>query len=224
MKAALFQHLKNGFKNYSRITNEHGILLIFDEIQCGIGRSGDNFAFEASGIEPDILILSKAVGGGMPMSIILYHEKFDCWNAGEHTGTFRGNQLAMASGAKTLEIIKRDNLTDNARLRGEQLRNGLSALQQKFPEIGEVRGRGLMNAIEIINPNSINALGQAEGAPELAAKVQRATLELGLIIEKGGRKGAVLRFLPPLIISEVQIDFVIATLEKAFVNVLGNGS
>tara|TARA_R110001583_G_scaffold9433_8_gene44789 strand:+ start:4837 stop:6249 length:1413 start_codon:yes stop_codon:yes gene_type:complete len=205
-----------------RITTEHGILLIFDEIQCGIGRSGDNFAFEASGIEPDILVLSKAVGGGMPMSLILYHEKFDCWNAGEHTGTFRGNQLAMASGAKTLEIIKRDNLTENARCRGEQLRNGLSTLQQQFAQIGEVRGRGLMNAIEIINPDMTNALGQAEAAPELAAKIQRAALELGLIIEKGGRRGAVLRFLPPLIISEVQIDFVIATLKKAFISVLDN--
>ena len=199
-----------------RITTEHGILLIFDEIQCGIGRSGDNFAFQAAGIEPDILVLSKAVGGGMPMSIILYHEKFDCWNAGEHTGTFRGNQLAMASGAKTLEIIKRDNLTDNARLRGEQLRAGFRELQLQYPQIGDVRGRGLMNAIEIIKPQVTNALGQAEAAPELAAKIQRAALELGLIIEKGGRKGAVLRFLPPLIISETQIDFVLATLKKAF--------
>lgn len=203
-----------------RITTEHGILLIFDEIQCGIGRSGDNFAFEASGIEPDILVLSKAIGGGMPMSLILYNEKFDCWNAGEHTGTFRGNQLAMASGAKTLEIIKRDNLTENAKNRGEQLRAGLTALQSKFPQIGDVRGRGLMNGIEIVQLEQTNKLGQAVANPELAAKVQRAALELGLIIEKGGREGAVLRFLPPLIISEVQIEFVIATMEKAFTTAL----
>lgn len=198
-----------------RITTEHGILLIFDEIQCGIGRSGDNFAFESAGIEPDILILSKAVGGGMPMSLILYHEKFDCWNPGEHTGTFRGNQLAMASGAKTLEIIKRDNLTENAAQRGEQLRSGLTQLQLQFPQIGDVRGRGLMNAIEIIKPEQLNKLGQPIADPELATKIQRAALELGLIIEKGGRQGAVLRFLPPLIISATQIDFVLATVEKA---------
>ncbi len=203
-----------------RITSEHGILLIFDEIQCGVGRSGDNFAFEAAGIEPDILVLSKAVGGGMPMSIILYNEKFDCWNAGEHTGTFRGNQLAMASGAKTLEIIKRDNLTENAKLRGQQLRAGLKSLQAQFPEIGDVRGRGLMNAIEIVKPGQQNKLGQAVADPELAATIQRSALEHGLIIEKGGRQGAVLRFLPPLIISEVQIDFVIATLSKSLSVVL----
>ncbi|WP_028866578.1 diaminobutyrate--2-oxoglutarate transaminase family protein [Psychromonas hadalis] len=199
-----------------RLTTEHGILLIFDEIQCGIGRSGDNFAFESAGVEPDILILSKAVGGGMPMSLILYHEKFDCWNPGEHTGTFRGNQLAMASGAKTLEIIKRDNLTENATLRGEQLRSGFTQLQQQFPQIGDVRGRGLMNAIEIIKPEQFNKLGQPIADPELAAKIQRAALESGLIIEKGGRQGAVLRFLPPLIISETQIEFVLATVAKAF--------
>lgn len=205
-----------------RITTEHGILLIFDEIQCGVGRSGDNFGFEYAGIEPDILVLSKAIGGGMPMSLILYHKKFDCWNAGEHTGTFRGNQLAMASGAKTLEIIKRDNLPENARLRGAQLRNGFAELQKQFPQIGDIRGRGLMNAIEIITPEVSNSLGQAEANPELAAKIQRAALELGLIIEKGGRKGAVLRFLPPLIISEKQIDFVITTLAAAFDRALGN--
>ena len=203
-----------------RIATEHGILLIFDEIQCGIGRSGDNFAFEESGIEPDILILSKAIGGSMPMSIILFHEKFDCWNAGEHTGTFRGNQLAMASGAKTLEIIQRDNLAKNAADRGEQLRTALREIQAKFPLIGEVRGRGLMNGIEIVKPGEFNALGHAEADPELAAKIQRAALELGLIIEKGGRRGAVLRFLPPLIISEVQMSFVTDTLEKAIQTVM----
>lgn len=212
---------KKWLQELRRITTEHGILLIFDEIQCGIGRSGDNFAFEASGVEPDILILSKAIGGGMPMSVILYNEKFDCWNAGEHTGTFRGNQLAMASGAKTLEIIKRDNLTENAALRGEQLRAGLAAIQADFPQIGDIRGRGLMNGIEIVKPGETNKLGQAVADQPLAAAVQRAALERGLIIEKGGREGAVLRFLPPLIISETQIDFVIDTMRAAFAAALG---
>jgi diaminobutyrate-2-oxoglutarate transaminase len=198
-----------------RITEQHGILLIFDEIQCGIGRSGDNFAFEEAGIEPDILILSKAIGGGMPMSIILYHKKFDCWNAGEHTGTFRGNQLAMASGAKTLEIIKRDNLTENAQQRGKQLRTLLCDIQKHNGCIAEVRGRGLMCGIEIVKPGEFNSLGHPISDPERALRIQRAALERGLIIEKGGRKGAVLRFLPPLIISETQINFVAETVAEA---------
>lgn len=200
-----------------RITTEQGILLIFDEIQCGIGRSGDHFAFEESGIEPDILVLSKAIGGGMPMSVILYNKKFDCWNAGEHTGTFRGNQLAMASGAKTLEIIQRDNLTDNAKQRGEQLRALLCAIQTETDCIAEVRGRGLMCGIEIVKAGEFNTLGHPVHDPARAALIQRAALERGLIIEKGGRQGAVLRFLPPLIISETQINFVAETVKAAII-------
>ena len=198
-----------------RLADEHDILLIFDEIQCGVGRSGDNFAFEESGIEPDILVLSKAIGGGMPMSIILYHKKFDCWNAGEHTGTFRGNQLAMAAGAKTLEIIQRDNLTENAQQRGKQLRELLRSVQTEYDCIAEVRGRGLMCAIEIVKSGEFDALGRPVSDPKRAILIQRAALERGLIIEKGGRKGAVLRFLPPLIISEIQINFVAETMKTA---------
>lgn len=204
-----------------RITTEHGILLIFDEIQCGIGRTGDHFAFEESGIEPDILVLSKAVGGGMPMSIILYNKKFDCWNAGEHTGTFRGNQLAMASGAKTLEIIQRDNLADNAKQRGKQLRSLLRQIQLSTDCIAEVRGRGLMCGIEIVKTGEFDSLGRPVSDPERAALIQRAALERGLIIEKGGRKGAVLRFLPPLIISEKQINFVAETVKAAILSTQG---
>lgn len=198
-----------------RIATEHNILLIFDEIQCGVGRSGDNFAFQEAGIEPDILILSKAIGGGMPMSIMLYNKKFDCWNAGEHTGTFRGNQLAMATGAKTLEIIKRDHLTDNVTQRGKQLRALLREIQVASDCIAEVRGRGLMCGIEIVKAGQQDAMGNPLADPERASKIQRAALERGLIIEKGGRKGAVLRFLPPLIISETQINFVATTLKVA---------
>jgi len=204
-----------------RITSEHDILLILDEVQCGVGRTGDNFAFEESGIEPDILILSKAIGGGMPMSIILYHKKFDCWNAGEHTGTFRGNQLAMATGAKTLEIIQRDNLTENAQQRGKQLRDLLRAIQTEHACIAEVRGRGLMCGIEIVKAGEFDSLGRPVSDPERAALIQRAALERGLIIEKGGRKGAVLRFLPPLIISATQIDFVAETIKTAIESTQG---
>jgi diaminobutyrate-2-oxoglutarate transaminase len=198
-----------------RLADQHDVLLIFDEIQCGIGRSGDNFAFEESGIEPDILVLSKAIGGGMPMSVIIYNKKFDCWNAGEHTGTFRGNQLAMAAGAKTLEIIQRDNLTENAKQRGEQLRQLLSEIQAETDCIAEIRGRGLMCGIEIVKAGEFDALGRPISDPERAILIQRAALERGLIIEKGGRKGAVLRFLPPLIISETQINFVAETIKTA---------
>ncbi|MCE0558449.1 diaminobutyrate--2-oxoglutarate transaminase family protein [Motilimonas sp. E26] len=190
-----------------RITEEQGILLIFDEIQCGVGRSGRNFAFEYAGVEPDILIMSKAIGGGLPLSCLVFKKKFDSWNAGEHTGTFRGNQLAMATGAKALQIIKRDNLVENALNMGARLTEKLLDLQSKQACIAEVRGKGLMIGIEIVEPGATNAMGEPLADPQMAARIQRAALERGLIIEKGGRHGAVLRFLPPLIINEEQIDY-----------------
>ncbi|WKB50629.1 diaminobutyrate--2-oxoglutarate transaminase family protein [Eleftheria terrae] len=194
-------------KEIRRITSELGILLILDEIQCGIGRSGRNFAFEYAGIDPDILVLSKAVGGGLPLSCLVFKKKFDAWNAGEHAGTFRGNQLAMAAGAKTLQIIRRDDLVANAAHRGERLAARLRELQREQPCIAEVRGRGLMLGVEIVDPRKADALGQPLAHPELANRIQHTALKHGLIIEKGGRHGAVLRFLPPLNITEQQVDY-----------------
>jgi len=202
-------------KELRRITNELGILLIFDEIQCGVGRAGKNFAFEYAEIEPDILIMSKAIGGGLPLSCLVFKKKFDSWNAGEHTGTFRGNQLAMATGAKTLQIIARDGLVENANIMGTRLISQLNELQIAQPSIGEVRGRGLMIGVEFISDGESNSLGEPLANPALASKVQRAALERGLIIEKGGRHGAVLRFLPPLIINAQQIDFAARTFAEA---------
>lgn len=205
-----------------RITKEHGILLIFDEIQCGIGKSGYNFAFEESGVIPDILCLSKAVGGGLPMSLLIFDKTIDTWLPGEHTGTFRGNQLAMVTGAKTLEIIRRDKLVNHAQQAGQYLREGLERIATYTDCIAEVRGKGLMLGVEVVKPNGkLNKFGEPEADPEMTAKIQRAALERGLIIEKGGRQGSVLRFLPPLIITREQIDFVVETLSKAILATAG---
>ncbi|OLQ73281.1 aminotransferase class III [Photobacterium proteolyticum] len=205
-----------------RITKEHGILLILDEIQCGIGKTGHRFAFEESGITPDILCLSKAVGGGLPMSVLLFDKSIDTWRPGEHTGTFRGNQLAMATGAKALEIIRRDHLVEHAEKAGQYLREGLERIAGYTDCIAEVRGKGLMLGVEIVKPNNQkNKFGEPEADPEMTANIQRAALERGLIIEKGGRQGSVLRFLPPLIISYEQIDFALEALSKAILATAG---
>ena len=199
-----------------RICDEHGILLIFDEIQCGVGKTGYNFAFEESGIVPDILCLSKAIGGGLPMSLLVINKQHDTWKPGEHTGTFRGNQLAMVSGAKALEIIQRDNLVEHANIAGQYLRYGLESIQKRVNCIAEVRGKGLMLGVEIKTPNGeLNKFGEPQADSELTLSIQRAALERGLIVEKGGREGAVIRFLPPLIISFEQIDFVLRVFEDA---------
>ncbi|GAA5647538.1 pyridoxal phosphate-dependent class III aminotransferase [Vibrio proteolyticus] len=199
-----------------RICDEHGILLIFDEIQCGVGKSGYRFAFEESGINPDILCLSKAIGGGLPMSILVFNKSIDTWKAGEHTGTFRGNQLAMVSGAKALEIMERDNLVEHANIAGQYLRHGLEKIQSRVNCIAEVRGKGLMLGVEIQDPSGArNKFGEPQADGELTLRIQRAVLERGLMVEKGGREGSVIRFLPPLIISFEQIDFALRVLEDA---------
>ncbi|MGR5363006.1 pyridoxal phosphate-dependent class III aminotransferase [Vibrio mediterranei] len=210
-------------KELRRLCDEHEILLILDEIQCGVGKTGYRFAFEEAGISPDILCLSKAIGGGLPMSLLVFNKKVDTWNAGEHTGTFRGNQLAMVSGEKALEIIERDNLVEHARVAGEYLRLGLNKIKQRVNCIAEVRGKGLMLGVEIVKPTGEhNKFGEPVADGQLTLDIQRAALERGLMVEKGGRDGAVIRFLPPLIISLEQIDFALRTIEEAIV-VAGGG-
>ncbi|USD66366.1 pyridoxal phosphate-dependent class III aminotransferase [Vibrio sp. SCSIO 43136] len=205
-------------KELRRICDEHQILLILDEIQCGVGKTGHNFAFEEAGIVPDILCLSKAIGGGLPMSLLVIKKQFDTWNAGEHTGTFRGNQLAMVSGAKALEIIERDNLVEHARDAGQYLRQGLERIASKVNCIGEVRGKGLMLGVEIVAPNGDkNKFGERQSDGALTLAIQRAALERGLMVEKGGRDGSVIRFLPPVIISYKQLDFALKVMEDAII-------
>lgn len=196
------------------LTQTHDIPLILDEIQCGIGRTGDMFAFQESGIIPDVITLSKAIGGGLPLAVVVYREELDKWQPGAHAGTFRGNQLAMAAGTATLRFIKQEQLTAHVERAGARLRNHLLALKAEFPLIGDVRGRGLMLGMEIVDP-----AGLVEGTPAAdgnkARQLQRACLERGLILELGGRHGAVVRFLPPLIITEGEIDHVAQILFHA---------
>ncbi len=199
-----------------RITEEHGILLIVDEVQTGFGRTGKLFAFEHAGIVPDILVLSKAIGGSLPLSVLVYRKQFDCWKPGAHIGTFRGNQLAMAAGLASLQLIRRENLVEHAAQRGLQLTAKLQELQRKVPQIGDVRGRGLMIGVEIVDGQGrTDALGLPLADPALASAIQRKCFQKGLILELGGRHGAVVRFLPPLIITEVQVDIVAGIFAEA---------
>lgn len=190
-----------------RITRERGIVLIVDEIQSGIGRTGEAFAFEESEISPDILVLSKAIGGGLPLSTLVFESSMDAWRSGEHCGTFRGNQLAMAAGTKTLEIIRRDGICDRAKMMGKRLGKGLRQLAAEEPGcIGEVRGRGLMIGVEIVDREAGDGRFPPPFAPERALRIQREALKRGLIMERGGRHGSIIRLLPPLIVTKEQVD------------------
>ena len=190
-----------------RITQERNIPLIIDEVQTGLGRTGKMFAFEHAGIFPDVLILSKAIGGSLPLSVVVYHQKLDTWKPGAHIGTFRGNQMAMAAGLATLKYLKENDIASKAEQLGNRLRERLNELKSEVDFIGDVRGRGLMIGVEIVNANAeLDRLGHYPAYSKLASSIQQECFKRGLILEVGGRHSAVMRFLPPLIVTEQQID------------------
>ena len=205
-------------KGLNCICKELDIPLVLDEIQCGIGRSGDMFAFEESGIQPDAILLSKAVGGGLPMSILVYNRKYDCWESGAHTGTFRGNQLAMAAGCATLDIVNQPLFLNDVNKKGKLFKNLLDNLKSKFSQIGDVRGRGLMLGLELIDPVKKNTLGEPLSNGLLAKKIKTNCYKNGLIIETGGRDDSVIRFLPPLNVEIAVIYQAVSILEYALIS------
>ncbi|MDX6328106.1 MAG: diaminobutyrate-2-oxoglutarate transaminase [Streptomycetaceae bacterium] len=196
-----------------RITADRGIPLIADEVQTGVGRTGTFWAIESSGIVPDVMVLSKAIGGSLPLAVIVYREELDCWQPGAHAGTFRGNQLAMAAGTATLTYVRENDLAGRAATLGAQLLAGLCGLMGRHPCIGDVRGRGLMIGIELVDPTAEpDDYGSLPAAPGLAAAVQREALRRGLIVELGGRHSSTVRLLPPLTITDQQVEAVLDRL------------
>lgn len=186
-----------------RITKENDIPLMIDEVQTGMGRTGKIFAFEHSGITPDVLVLSKAIGGSLPLAVVIYNKNLDKWGPGSHAGTFRGNQLAMAAGVATIKYIKNNNLVEHVNKVGNKLKANLEQVMKSSKFIAEVRGKGLMLGVQIVNKENNN-----KPYGELARMIQRECFERGLIIEVGGRDSGVVRFLPPLVITEEQVDTV----------------
>ncbi|MGV9564662.1 diaminobutyrate--2-oxoglutarate transaminase family protein [Streptomyces sp. NPDC003480] len=210
-----------------QITETRSIPLIADEVQTGVGRTGRYWAVEHSGVVPDVMVLSKAIGGSLPLAVVVYRDDLDVWPPGAHAGTFRGNQLAMAAGTATLAYVRKNHLAERAASIGTRMLAQLRALAVEFPCIGDVRGRGLMIGIELVDPDSppaptppdtpeadpagTNPVGGAPrpAAPALAAAVQRECLRRGLIVELGGRHASVVRLLPPLTISDEQTTAVL---------------
>ncbi|GAA2135059.1 aspartate aminotransferase family protein [Kitasatospora kazusensis] len=199
-----------------RITAERGIPLIVDEVQTGVGRTGAMWAVEHSGIVPDAMVLSKAIGGSLPLAVVVYREEYDGWQPGAHTGTFRGNTLAMAAGAATLRYVAANGLAERAALLGAGMTARLGALKDRLPAVGDVRGRGLMLGLELVDPAAgPDSCGAHPADPALAARVRAACLQRGLIVELGGRHDAVLRLLPPLTITDEQVEAVLDRLADA---------
>ncbi|MFG3015731.1 diaminobutyrate--2-oxoglutarate transaminase family protein [Streptomyces cinerochromogenes] len=219
-----------------RLTTDRAIPLIADEIQTGVGRTGAFWAVDHSGITPDVMVLSKAIGGSLPLAVIVYRDDLDVWQPGAHAGTFRGNQLAMAAGTATLAYVRENALAERAATLGTRMLTQLAELTHQFPCVGDVRGRGLMIGVELVAPDADHTPSHTEplpghpdtaptglqpartpppAAPELAAAVQRECLQRGLIVELGGRHASVIRLLPPLTISDEQATAVLDRLADA---------
>lgn len=180
------------------ICDRYDVLLILDEIQAGFCRTGKMFAFEHTGTIPDIMTMSKALGGlGFPISCIAYKEDLDTWTPGKHIGTFRGNVMAYAAGSAALRFMIDHNLAEHSASLGQTMLSWLKEIESDSNIIGEARGKGLMLGAEMVMDKD-----SKEPAPELAAKVRSICHRHGLLIEIGGHYNNVARFLPPLVLTE----------------------
>jgi predicted acetylornithine/succinylornithine family transaminase len=189
----------NYLKAVSELCRQKGILLILDEIQTGIGRTGSLFAYEHYGIEPDVMTLAKGLASGIPIGAFLAKEKASVFTAGEHGSTFGGNPVACAAGYATLKFIIDNDITGNAGAMGQHLSASLEELKQKYNFITDVRGLGLLKAIEFSN--------------NIALSLMQTCLENGLLVNK--LKDNALRFIPPLIINKDEINEALGILDKA---------
>jgi 4-aminobutyrate aminotransferase len=196
-----------------KICNENEILLIVDEVQSGFGRTGKFFSFEHAGIVPDIIVMAKGLGSGLPISgIASRKELMDKWETGSHGGTYGGGgPVVSAAALATIQTVQEENLVENAALMGERLIAGLRELQKQYPQIGDVRGRGLMVGVEI----TVNGIADKI----LTDAIQKACIKRDLLLLTCGTYGNVIRWIPPLIVTAEQIDKALVVFENALVEV-----
>ena len=197
---------------------ENGVLLVADEVQSGIGRTGAWFACEHEGVVPDVVATAKGLGGGLPVGgVTARAEVIDVVHPGGLGGTFGGNPVACAGALAAIETIERDGLLQRATAIGEVLQSRLRALQSSFPVVGDVRGRGAMVAVELVGADGTTP------DPVLTSHVAAACHADGLLVLTAGTYGNVLRFLPPLVISDDLLEDGLGVLEKALAGAVTAG-
>ena len=196
----------------SEICREHGILFVADEVQSGFGRTGTMFAVEASGVRPDIVVMAKGIASGFPLSAVgASAELMGRWPTGSHGGTYGGNPIGCAAAIATLDVITGPGFLDDVVARGDELRDGLGAVAARHDVIADVRGPGLMVALELCDPVS--------GAPataRTAAVIAHCRDHSRLLLMNAGTHGNVIRFMAPLIVSEHEIELAVAAVGAAF--------
>lgn len=188
-----------------KICDKHGIMMIVDEVQSGMGRTGKMFAIEHSRVSPDIMCLAKGIGSGLPIGVTVAKAEIMSWHKGAHASTFGGNPVCIASALKTIELLQ-NGLTENAKEVGNYLKEGLSKLGDKYNCIGDVRGHGMMLGVEFIKEDGSTA-------PELRDRIEMACFNKGLIILGCG--DSVIRWSPPLILTKENVDVALEIFDEA---------
>ncbi|WP_193063385.1 aspartate aminotransferase family protein [Oceanobacillus oncorhynchi] len=201
---------KSWLKKMREICDRHGILLIFDEVQTGFGRTGNWFAAQTFDVTPDIMAVAKGIAAGMPLGVtIASKELMDQWPMGSHATTFGGNPIACAAARASIEVIKEEKLLENARTVGDYALNQLIQLKDKFSIIHDVRGVGLMIGIALKDAET----GEPDG--EAVMNVLNSCLEKGVLFYLCGNAGEIIRMIPPLTVTKAQVDEGIKVLEEA---------
>lgn len=188
------------------LADRHGILLIHDEVQSGMGRTGRMFASEHFGVAPDIVTIAKGIASGLPLGATVARAEIMNWPPGAHASTFGGNPVAVEAGLVTIELLE-ESLMENARTIGEHMLSRMREWPRRFQNVGEVRGRGLMIGFELVRNQETK-----ERAPELRTRLERMAFERGLLILGCGSNN--IRLCPPLVIEKSQADFALDTLEQ----------
>lgn len=196
-------------KRLRKLCDMHGILLVADEVQSGCFRTGRFLASSHSDVTPDIVCISKAIGGGLPLGVTIASEEIMTWSPGSHASTFGGNNAACAAGLAVIKIMKQEGFAARVLETGEYLRKSLRDLQQNFDIIGDVRGIGLMTGLELVTDRETREPAQKE-----RNKILRHAFEHGLALLPAGE--SVIRFCPPLTIQEEDIDTGLAILARSF--------
>jgi 4-aminobutyrate aminotransferase len=188
------------------LCDRHGILLVADEVQTGMGRTGKLFAVQHWDVEPDIVCLAKGIASGMPLGAIIARDTVMDWPSGSHASTFGGNPVSCRAALATLDLLEREYIA-NAAQRGEQLRQGLLKLQRRYPEVGDVRGLGLMMAMDVVREDDSQTLN-----PARREEIVQTAFRHGLLLLGCGESAV--RFCPPLCISAEQVDTALQILSS----------